>query len=402
VAPPRKVTRGRLVARVALALLLATLLHLSAWQALAGIRVSLARAEAPAPTIEAALLGPAPAPVALPRRRAMVRSASSSARRASAGASALPVAPLTAVHARTNAKPLPKPDADSAEGQQPQIQQPQPAPGKDEIAPQAAAPAAPVHEPSAAPTHEPSAAPETPPAVPATVAMAAPSAALPPRSPAQVVLPKSARLVYDSHGTVRLGGFSLQVTGRTTTQWRFADGHYQSDLSIDVVNFAQSSKGQFNPDVGLAPERYTETRRRNKVLAVDFDWANRHVTFTDGQVEQPTEPGAQDRLSIQYQLSVLRQIYPERFVRGAVVPVNMAGTRDLHLWTFTVTGEDSVDSGLGRLPALRIVSNRTSETGDESLEVWLCERLNWFPARIRMIDKNRNMFDFVLDEATIE
>ena len=211
-----------------------------------------------------------------------------------------------------------------------------------------------------------------------------------------------ARLVYESHGTVRLGGFSLQVLGRTTTVWHFADGHYQSDLSIDVVNFAQSSKGQFDPEVGLAPEHYTETRRRNKVLGTNFDWAQKRVTFTDTKSEFAAEPGAQDRLSIQFQLSVLRQVYPERFVRGGVVPITLAGVNDVHPWSFTVTGEDTVDSGLGRLPALRILSNRTTDTGDESLEVWLCERLNWFPARIRMIDKNRNIFDLVLDEASIE
>jgi hypothetical protein len=209
-----------------------------------------------------------------------------------------------------------------------------------------------------------------------------------------VVLPRAARFVYDSHGTVRLGGFSLAVTGRTTTLWRFEDGHYQSDLSIDVASFAQSSRGQFDPQVGLAPDRYTETRRRNKVLSADFDWARRRVTFADPAGEKPAELGAQDFLSI--------QIYPERFVRGGLVPVTMAGTGDIRPWVFTVTGEDVVDSGLGRLHALRIVSNRTTETGDESLEVWLCERLNWFPARIRMVDRHRNMFDFVLDEATIE
>ena len=32
----------------------------------------------------------------------------------------------------------------------------------------------------------------------------------------------------------------------------------------------------------------------------------------------------------------------------------------------------------------------------------LGEKLNWFPVRIRIIDKNRNMIDSVLDEATID
>ena len=218
----------------------------------------------------------------------------------------------------------------------------------------------------------------------------------------QVVLPRSARLVYASYATVRAGGFVLPVRGRTTTRWRFQDGHYQLDLSIDVVNFSESSQGQFDPDFGLEPDRYSETHPHRSVSTTRFDWVNRRVSFSDDQRQEKAERGTQDRLSVQFQLSVLRQVYPDLFVRGTVVPITLAGTRDVSRWTFTVTGEDTVDSGLGHLPALRVLSNRSTASGDESLEVWIAEKLNWFPVRIRMVDKNRNMLDFVLDEATID
>lgn len=194
----------------------------------------------------------------------------------------------------------------------------------------------------------------------------------------------------------------LAVRGRTTMRWRFRDGHYQSDLNVDVVNFGQSSQGLFDPDFGLEPERYSETRPHHPISITQFDWANRRVSFTEGSQPAEAEPGTQDRLSVQFQLSVLRQVYPERFVRGGVMPITLAGTHDVSRWTFTVTGEDIVDSGLGHLPALRVLSNRTTASGDESLEVWISERLDWFPARIRMVDKNRNVLDFVLDEAAID
>jgi hypothetical protein len=138
------------------------------------------------------------------------------------------------------------------------------------------------------------------------------------------------------------------------------------------------------------------------VSTAQFDWVNRRVTFSDDSRPGQAEPGTQDRLSVQFQLSVLRQVYPERFVRGGVMPITLAGARDVSHWTFTVTGHDIVDSGLGHLPALRVLSNRTTASGDESLEVWISERLSWFPARIRIVDKNRNVLDFVLDEATID
>src|SRR5207302_613943 len=204
---------------------------------------------------------------------------------------------------------------------------------------------APVPAPVAASGAAGSAAPPPPQTPDNVVAAASPNApgltppSAEPSPPMQVVLPKVARFVYASYGTVRVGGFMLGVRGRTTTRWRFKDGRYQSDLSIDVVNFAESSQGHFDPDFGLEPERYSETRPHRPVSTTQFDWANRRVSFTEDSRQGEAEPGTQDRLSVQFQLAVLRQVYPERFVRGGVMPITLAGTRDVSHWTFTVTGE---------------------------------------------------------------
>ncbi|HUD25272.1 MAG TPA: DUF3108 domain-containing protein [Burkholderiaceae bacterium] len=426
---PLTIGRSDLALRAAIALALAVMMHGAALLTLAGVRILLPGREPTRSVIEAALLPPAQAPVKLPPRRAVARTAPS--RHSGAGRAA--VAPLQAVRtdvaATRRAKPVaaPAPPAQAAAAPAPgppsdhrvataaptvpvEAAPPVlPVPADQPAAAVAPPPAAPVAPPPAAPVAAPPAAPAAPqPAAPAASqpaasAMAAPAApARPAHAPVQVVLPRSARLVYASFATVRAGGFVLPVRGRTTTRWQFRDGHYQLNLSIDVVNFVETSQGLFDPDFGLEPERYSETRPHHPVSTTRFDWANRRVSFTDDSRQGEAEPGTQDRLSVQFQLSVLRQVYPELFVRGTVVPITLAGTRDVSRWTFTVTGEDIVDSGLGHLPALRVLSNRTTASGDESLEVWISEKLNWFPARIRMIDRNRNVLDFVLDEATID
>jgi len=425
--------RSGLPLRAGVALALAALVHLSAWQTLAGIRLLLPVREAPPATIEAALLPPAPTPMALPARRAVVRAAP--AERTAGGLASLTAVRTDqggAVGSRRTRTPAGGPEAPQA-GAAPAAATNESAAATPAAAAAAAPPAAspaaaappaaatpPVGAPPAA--APPAGTPPSPPGAAGTVATAAPtlpaetarstpqppapgSASAPPASPAhapvQVVLPRSARLVYASYGTVRAGGFTLGVRGRTTIRWQFQDGRYQSDLSIDVVDFKQSSQGRFDPDFGLEPERYSETRPRHPASSTQFDWANRRVSFTDDSRPGAADPGAQDRLSIQFQLSVLRQVYPELFVRGTVVPITLAGTRDVSHWTFTVTGEDIIDTGLGHLPALRVLTTRTTGSGEESLEVWISERLDWFPARIRMVDKNRNVLDFVLDDATI-
>jgi hypothetical protein len=393
--------------RSGVALALAILIHLSAWQTLAGIRLLLPSRAPPPPIIDVALLPAARTALTLPARRAVVRAQA----RHSTGS-----APLTAVRTegsgrpRTPRSPAPTPQPTPVPATAPSAQES----AAPEVAGAGGAPPPPAGADSAVASATPNAPAQTAPApalapapVPGvpTVSAAPQASPAPPalaHAPVQVVLPKSARLVYASYGSVRVGGIMLAVRGRTTMRWRFRDGHYQSDLNVDVVNFGQSSQGLFDPDFGLEPERYSETRPHHPISTTQFDWANRRVTFTEGSQPAEAEPGTQDRLSVQFQLSVLRQVYPERFVRGGVMPITLAGTRDVSRWTFTVTGEDIVDSGLGHLPALRVLSNRTTASGDESLEVWISERLDWFPARIRMVDKNRNVLDFVLDEAAID
>jgi hypothetical protein len=419
---PLTLGQPSLALRACVALGLAALVHLSAWQTLAGIRVLLPRRELPPAVIDVVLLPAAQTPITLPARRAVVRAASPARSQSGRGT----VAPLTAVqtvtHTPSAAKAPATPAAPTEAAGEPPMAAPieraaaapapepaaSPSPAPPVSAPDKsvakAAPAVPVESP---PAPQPQQTPAPQPAessgsAPAAQPSAPPVPAQPPaaprHAPMQVVLPRSARLVYDSYATVRAGGFVLPVRGRTTTRWRFQDGHYQLDLSIDVVNFAESSRGQFDPDVGLEPERYSETHPRRPVSTTRFDWANRRVSFTDEQRQEKAEPGTQDRLSVQFQLSVLRQVYPDLFVRGTVVPITLAGTRDVSHWTFTVTGEDMVDSGLGHMPALRVLSNRSTASGEESLEVWIAEKLNWFPVRIRMVDKNRNMLDFILEE----
>jgi len=252
-----------LAPRAGVALVLAVLIHLSAWQTLAGIRVLLPRREPPPPMIDVALLPPPQTPIALPARRAVVRALTAQRR----GPTSVEATPLTAVRTVRRAGPARPPLL--CRRPRRERQQRVPASGQS-AAPKASDIATAVPPPSgpgaASDQAVATAAPaETAPAPEPVSAAASAAPEPPPRSPpghaaVQVVLPKSARLVYESYGTVRVGGFMLGVRGRTTTRWRFQNGHYQSDLSIDVVNFVESSQGLFDPDFGLEPERYSETR----------------------------------------------------------------------------------------------------------------------------------------------
>ena len=193
--------RPSLALRAVVALTLAVLIHLSAWQALAGIRVLLPRREAPPPVIDVTLL-PAQTAVALPARRAVVRAGT--AGRPLQGRTALA---LTAV--RTDQRKRPGQRAATTPAREPEPQasrsgarEPAPAAFSGPPAPEAPAHASPAQTPDnvvamaspAAPGELPPsvqpAAPTPSTAAPATAAPAMPVPTMPsPAMPAETTTP---------------------------------------------------------------------------------------------------------------------------------------------------------------------------------------------------------------------
>jgi hypothetical protein len=257
--------------------------------------------------------------------------------------------------------------------------------------------------PDAALVAPPASAAAAPDAVPREPAPAAAHdlAALP-LDAALVELPRSAHLVYDTTGTGRLAGIPLTLHGITTTDWHFAGGRFDSSLVNDTADFGQTSSGRFLAEAGLAPERYTEKRRHRAPVATSLDWDDKQITFLDSGAVVPAASGIQDRLSVQFQMSVLRQAYPQRFVAGAQFSMTVAGLHDLSEWLVTVRGEETIDTPGGPVAAVRIQTSRPQEESNESMDMWLSAQLHWFPVRVRLVDRNGTVIDSVLHSATLE
>src|SRR5258708_19652928 len=121
---PLKYGGASLAPRAGVALVLAVLIRLSAWQTLAGIGLFLPRREPPPPMIDVALLPPPQTPIALPARRAVVRALTAQRR----GPTSVEATPLTAV--RTGASGRPGPTRASAPPPAPPTHPPLPPPAQ--------------------------------------------------------------------------------------------------------------------------------------------------------------------------------------------------------------------------------------------------------------------------------
>lgn len=232
-----------------------------------------------------------------------------------------------------------------------------------------------------------------------TLPPAPPPAQAPAPSVASSGLVPRATLIYRTTGTFRFAGLPLTMHARTTTTWQLADGRYESHLHTETIDFDQRSEGGVDSDGALMPERYTEKRPFHNPEAVSVDWPKQTITFGTAPPAPAPERGAQDRLSLQFELARRCGQRPGDFAPGSTHAIHLIGPHDVDPWTFVVADDQAVDTGLGRTRAVRFSARRKVRDVTETMDVWLGADLHWMPVRIRMVDRNGAVIDSILQSA---
>jgi hypothetical protein len=146
---------------------------------------------------------------------------------------------------------------------------------------------------------------------------------------------------------------------------------------------------------GLAPERFTDKRVRRAMVAANLDWSARKVTYSARSIERPLREGMQDRISWPFQLMLYAQRLPHRFEPGALVDLPVTGPGDTSVYRFAVTGAEALATDLGELQTVKLMMPK-SAWSEASVEVWLEPLRAWAPVRIRLVDRNDDIWDSVL------
>jgi len=210
-----------------------------------------------------------------------------------------------------------------------------------------------------------------------------------------------ADLVYATTGTTQFGGFPITLHARTTTHWRFTGGQYEASLHTDTVGFDQVSRGGLRDGGGLAPLRYTEKRPFHDPESVDIDWPNARIRYGTAAPVPAPAAGAQDRLSLQFELGALYREHPERFGAGAVFAVQLIGPHAIDDWKYVSSGVEDVETGRGTLKAVHLSARRPVRDTEETMDLWLAADLHQLPVRIRMVDRNHAQIDSVLQSVQL-
>ncbi|MDP2882803.1 MAG: DUF3108 domain-containing protein [Azonexus sp.] len=273
----------------------------------------------------------------------------------------------------------PPPAAPPVAAQKPAVK-PRPKPVRP--APLSAAKPSPNAEPVApAPENKPS---EFAPNFPSTVATTV-------QEPAKPLLPAKGRMRF----VIFYGTQGFQI-GRAEHGWEFTeDGRYRLSGMTETSGlvalfkplvFENESSGRLVAG-GLQPETY-RTRKNGKDANenADFDWATAEVRLSRSGAVQPVSPGAQDILSLNYQLAYLRN--PEG---GATVGVVTGKKYDR--FALDSLGEEEIDIPAGHFRTLHLRA-----MGDTVTEIWIALDRHRLPVKIRYTDKKGDIFEQVATE----
>lgn len=270
--------------------------------------------------------------------------------------------------------------------------QPQPAEPRRPKAKPASRHQAPAAEalPSAAPVASaPTTAAEAAPQPPA-VSDAPGAEAVAPAPPAPPAPPWGGKSRVRFAVTYGEGGF---VIGEAIQEWQAEAGHYKLSSAFEPRGLAalsgrtrtQVSEGEIAAD-GLRPGNFRDQREGREAETATFDWAAGKVAFSGGRGEAMLPAGAEDLLSVFYQLAWLA---PRRNVT-----MNVATGSRLGRWTFDYLGEETLALPTGPTPALHL---RTQADGDTT-EVWLATARGGLPLKIRHTDRKGGVFEQVVSD----
>ena len=212
----------------------------------------------------------------------------------------------------------------------------------------------------------------------------------PTSSPFSLRLPPSAEMKMEVIYT-KVNGSPTQGVG--SLSWNTDGGSYSAsvqvgiDLLLTTVNLLQiDSEGSIDAQ-GLMPKLSTDTRRNRAMTSIHFNHEEKTITFSSSNKTMPMESGAQDAVSVLFQLAALGNSDPKQLSVGKEINIQVAEGRDAQMFTFFVVGEEKLESKLepetGKLDTVHLVRPPRPGSYNSSLEVWLAPTKAWYPVQIR-------------------
>jgi hypothetical protein len=222
---------------------------------------------------------------------------------------------------------------------------------------------------------------------PKQVTEAAPPPAAPEARRYKVDMPPSADITLD---VARTDANGTKWSGDALLSWRVTPSGYRVQVEAGIrVVFAHvnlltlTSEGTVG-DEGFVPTLMTEKRRGRAMTATHFNRQEGTLTFSASAAKYPLVPGAQDKASVPLQLAAIARGDPKQL--SGNIDILVGEDRDASVFTFTVAGQEQIDTPLGRIAAWHLVRPPKPGSYNSRLELWLAPGYGWYPVQIRNVE----------------
>jgi hypothetical protein len=190
----------------------------------------------------------------------------------------------------------------------------------------------------------------------------------------------------------RVDADGTKWTGAATMTWHTDGSHYQASVQAGVsllitrLNLWTSrSEGEID-DYGIAPLKWTEKRARRAETATHFNREAATITFSASEASFPLLVGAQDRVTVPFQLGGIGRADVNQF--GNDIDIQVADDREATVNRFQLVGEEEIDTRSGKVVTWHLRRPAKQGAYSSTLEIWLAPGLNWYPLRIRVTEGN--------------
>lgn len=207
------------------------------------------------------------------------------------------------------------------------------------------------------------------------------------------------------------------VTGSAFFDWQHNGQGYQlhSETKASLLFFTQTfatleSIGRFDA-AGLAPALYQEKLKRGttnthfnhfRADAPEHPTNGNTISFSASTATYARPAGAQDRLSILWQLAGIGRATPEAFKTGAEFTILVAATRNADVWRIQVLGQEEMRIHGKTYQTWHVQRLPRPGSYDRKLEIWFAPQEEWFPVRVLQTEvggkDDGKTYDFTLEE----
>ena len=203
----------------------------------------------------------------------------------------------------------------------------------------------------------------------------------------KVDMPPSADITLD---VARTDANGTKWSGDALLSWRVTPSSYRVQVEAGIrVMFAHVnlltlvSEGTVGDD-GFVPTLMTEKRRGRAMTATHFNRQDGTLTFSASAAKYPLVPGTQDKASVPLQLAAIARGDSKQL--SGNIDILVGEDRDASVFTFTVAGQEQIDTRLGRVATWHLVRPPKPGSYNSRLELWLAPAYGWYPVQIRNVE----------------